>query len=82
MQTSADNIWNAAQEHLRSLLAAYAGVAVALVLWWFVGHPAAGTEIFPNVESGQVQLRLRAPTGTHFERRRCVRMPQPGAPGR
>ncbi|HYV37343.1 MAG TPA: efflux RND transporter permease subunit [Gemmataceae bacterium] len=51
-----------------AVLACYAGVAVALVLWWVVGHPGTGTEIFPNVESGQLQMRLKAPTGTHFER--------------
>jgi multidrug efflux pump subunit AcrB len=28
--------------------------------------PRLGTEIFPRVEAGQLQLRLRAPTGTHL----------------
>jgi multidrug efflux pump subunit AcrB len=50
------------------VLVAYLGVASALPLWWLLGHPGTGTEIFPNVEAGQIQLRLRAPTGTHFER--------------
>jgi multidrug efflux pump subunit AcrB len=29
---------------------------------------ALGTEIFPSADSGQIQLRLRAPTGTRIER--------------
>src|ERR671910_713151 len=29
---------------------------------------ALGTEIFPSADSGQIQLRLRAPTGTRVER--------------
>jgi multidrug efflux pump subunit AcrB len=40
--------------------------ASGLVLW-LVGS-RVGTEIFPNVDSGQFQLRLRAPTGTRIER--------------
>src|SRR5205823_11270923 len=51
-----------------AVLACYAGVAVALVVWWVFDHPGTGTEIFPNVESGQLQLRLKAPTGTKYER--------------
>jgi multidrug efflux pump subunit AcrB len=50
-----------------AILAGYAGVAVALVLWWLGGHPGTGTEIFPHVESGQLELRLKAPTGTRFD---------------
>jgi len=34
---------------------------------WLVGG-ALGTEIFPTVDSGQFQLRLRAPDGTRIER--------------
>jgi multidrug efflux pump subunit AcrB len=30
--------------------------------------PQLGTEIFPNVDTGQFQMRLRAPTGTRIER--------------
>src|SRR3970282_1604289 len=29
---------------------------------------ALGTEIFPSADSGQIQVRLRAPTGTRVER--------------
>jgi multidrug efflux pump subunit AcrB len=50
------------------LVAAYAAVAAGLVLWWVAGHPGLGTEIFPAVDAGQFQLRLRAPTGTRIER--------------
>src|SRR5260370_15178212 len=32
----------------------------------FIG-PQLGTEIFPKVDAGQLQLRLRAPTGTRVE---------------
>src|ERR687897_263898 len=34
---------------------------------YFVGG-ALGTEIFPSADSGQIQVRLRAPTGTRVER--------------
>ena len=41
---------------------------MALAGWWLLGHPGVGTEIFPAVDAGQFQMRLRAPTGTKFER--------------
>jgi multidrug efflux pump subunit AcrB len=50
------------------VLGCYAGLAAVLVAWWLTGHTGAGTEIFPNVESNQLQLRLKAPTGTRYER--------------
>src|SRR5262249_31398838 len=34
---------------------------------WATGHTGVGTEIFPAVDSGQFQLRLRAPDGTPLE---------------
>jgi len=34
----------------------------------FLVSRVLGTDIFPNVEAGQFQLRLRAPTGTRVER--------------
>jgi multidrug efflux pump subunit AcrB len=49
------------------LLAAYLAVPVLLVGWWLWGHPGLGTEIFPKVDSGQFQLRVRAPDGTALE---------------
>jgi multidrug efflux pump subunit AcrB len=50
------------------LLAGYLGLAAALAGWWLAGHPGTGTEIFPNVDAGQFQMRLRAPTGTRIQR--------------
>lgn len=47
------------------LVPAYVVAAVALI--WFAGRPL-GAEIFPTVDAGQFQLRLRAPTGTRIER--------------
>lgn len=46
------------------LLLGYLAVPVLLVVWWWIGHPGLGTEIFPQVDSGQFQLRVRAPDGT------------------
>jgi multidrug efflux pump subunit AcrB len=43
----------------------YVVAAVALI-WLLLPH--AGTEIFPRVDTRQLQLRLRAPTGTRLER--------------
>src|SRR5262249_15462198 len=49
------------------LVAAYLALPVLLAGWWLVDHPGLGTEIFPAVDAGQVQLRLRAPDGTTLE---------------
>src|SRR3989442_12281965 len=46
-----------------------ATVAVILILF-----PWIGTEIFPKVETKQIQLRLRAPTGTRLERTELIEM--------
>lgn len=35
------------------------------ILWWVT--PRLGIEIFPQVDAGQFQLRMRAPTGTRIE---------------
>jgi multidrug efflux pump subunit AcrB len=40
--------------------------AAALIIFLLV--PRIGTEIFPRVETRQLQVRLRAPTGTRLER--------------
>jgi len=48
-----------------AVLAAYLVISGTVV--YFVGG-ALGTEIFPSADSGQVQVRLRAPTGTRVER--------------
>jgi multidrug efflux pump subunit AcrB len=42
-------------------------IVVAGLLIWLVGG-RLGTEIFPTVDTGQFQLRLRAPDGTRIER--------------
>ncbi|HEV3311270.1 MAG TPA: efflux RND transporter permease subunit [Chloroflexota bacterium] len=49
------------------LLVLYLGVPILLVGWWWVGHPGLGTEIFPKVDSGQFELRVRAPDGSALE---------------
>lgn len=48
-----------------------ASLALALGVIWLVGG-RLGTEIFPNVDVGQFQLRLRAPTGTRIERTEVI----------
>ncbi len=47
-------------------LVVVAYLAVAAVMIVFVGR-RLGTEIFPKVDAGQFQVRLRAPTGTHVD---------------
>src|SRR5262249_39193551 len=47
------------------IIAAYL-VAAGLVI--VIGGPSLGIEIFPSVDVGQFQLRLRAPAGTRIER--------------
>src|SRR5687768_6558826 len=51
--------------HRGVVLGAY--LVLAAVTVYFVGG-ALGTEIFPSADSGQIQVRLRAPTGTRVER--------------
>ena len=41
-------------------------LVTSLAVVWFFGKKL-GTEIFPTVDSGQLALRLRAPTGTRVE---------------
>ncbi|OFW41336.1 MAG: acriflavin resistance protein [Acidobacteria bacterium RIFCSPLOWO2_12_FULL_67_14b] len=48
-----------------AVLAVYLFVSAATI--YFAGG-ALGTEIFPSADSGQIQVRLRAPTGTRVER--------------
>src|SRR5262249_15774546 len=45
----------------------YLAVPALLVVWWLWDHPRLGVEIFPKVDSGQFQLRVRAPDGTRLE---------------
>src|SRR5438128_3179305 len=47
---------------------------VATVAFIYIVVPRIGTEVFPAVETKQLQLRLRAPTGTRLERTELVEM--------
>jgi multidrug efflux pump subunit AcrB len=40
----------------------------------YILFPRIGTEVFPAVETKQLQLRLRAPTGTRLERTELIEM--------
>ncbi|MEO8662858.1 MAG: efflux RND transporter permease subunit, partial [Bryobacteraceae bacterium] len=55
---------------LRWLTVAVYLAGAALLLWLLL--PQLGTEVFPTVDAGQFQLRLRAPTGTRIERTELV----------
>ena len=48
-----------------AVLAVYLVISAATV---YVVGGSLGTEIFPSADSGQIQVRLRAPTGTRVER--------------
>ncbi|HKH61503.1 MAG TPA: efflux RND transporter permease subunit, partial [Flavitalea sp.] len=43
-------------------------VIIGLLALAFLGYKKAGTEIFPKVDAGQMQVRLRMPPGTRIER--------------
>jgi len=51
------------------VIAAYAIVATVII---FLVGLRLGTDIFPNVDAGQFQLRLQAPTGTRVERTEVI----------
>ena len=51
------------------LVGAYAIVTGVLIYFLL---PLVGTEIFPRVDAHQLQLRLRAPTGTRLERTELI----------
>jgi multidrug efflux pump subunit AcrB len=53
----------------RILVPGYLAASALIVL--FVGS-VLGTEIFPTVDTGQIQLRLRAATGTRIERTETI----------
>jgi multidrug efflux pump subunit AcrB len=53
------------------VIGAYVAVTGLVIL---ILLPRIGTEIFPQVESRQIQLRLRAPTGTRLERTELIEM--------
>jgi multidrug efflux pump subunit AcrB len=43
-------------------------VVIVLLLLAFAAYKGSGTEIFPKVDAGQMQVRLRMPPGTRIER--------------
>jgi len=49
-----------------------AGYAVIVSLGIFILGRSLGTDIFPQVDTGMLQLRLRAPTGTRVERTEII----------
>ncbi|HUS07510.1 MAG TPA: efflux RND transporter permease subunit, partial [Bryobacteraceae bacterium] len=51
------------------LLGVYVIASAAII---YIILPRLGTEIFPRVNAGQFQIRLRAPTGTRIERTELV----------
>ena len=56
--------------HVRGpVVAGYFVVTIGLL---YLMMPKIGTEIFPAVDSGQLQFRLRAPTGTRIERTELI----------
>jgi Cation/multidrug efflux pump len=50
------------------------GYVVCAGLLLFLLFPRLATELFPNVDAGQFQLRLRAPTGTRIERTELIEL--------
>jgi multidrug efflux pump subunit AcrB len=63
------NVLGRSVEARRFLVPAYLTTCAALLV--LVGG-SLGTEIFPTADSGQIQLRLRAPTGTRIERTEVI----------
>jgi multidrug efflux pump subunit AcrB len=57
---------------LRVRWALVAGYLVATAALIYLVFPRIGTEIFPKVETRQIQVRLRAPTGTRLERTELI----------
>jgi multidrug efflux pump subunit AcrB len=51
------------------LIFVYLGATAAII--FFVGRNL-GTEIFPRIDAGQLQLRLRAPTGTRVDKTEAI----------
>jgi multidrug efflux pump subunit AcrB len=47
------------------------GLALAIGLLWVAGSQT-GTDLFPPVDNGQVQFRLRAPAGTRIEETEAI----------
>ena len=51
------------------VVAVYLGLVAAII--WFVGN-RLGTEIFPRISGGQLQVRLRAPAGSQVDKTEAV----------
>lgn len=47
------------------------GLTLAMGLLWVAGSQT-GTDLFPPVDNGQVQFRLRAPAGTRIEETEAI----------
>jgi multidrug efflux pump subunit AcrB len=78
--SEAESFFDKAQTQYRRLIERTLGfrwllvggyLAVTLLGIFLVGR-ALGTDIFPTVDTGQFQLRLRAPTGTRVERTETI----------
>jgi multidrug efflux pump subunit AcrB len=54
-----------------AVVGVYLVASAALI---YIVFPRIGTEVFPPVETKQLQLRLRAPTGTRLERTELIEM--------
>src|SRR5439155_8884881 len=54
-----------------AVIGVYLAASLALIAILF---PRIGTEVFPAVETKQLQLRLRAPTGTRLERTELIEL--------
>jgi multidrug efflux pump subunit AcrB len=54
-----------------AVIGVYLAASIGLIAFLF---PRIGTEVFPAVETKQLQLRLRAPTGTRLERTELIEM--------
>jgi len=73
-----ERLRSAYRDRLESLLrlrwmvvVVYAVAAIALIA---IVYPRIGTEVFPSVDANQLQVRLRAPTGTRLERTELIEM--------
>lgn len=51
------------------IVIAYVAIAAVFIV---LVYPLIGTEVFPAVETGQLQIRLRAPVGTRLERTELI----------
>lgn len=65
LRASYDRVARAVMQRRRSVVLCYLLVSGTIIL--LVGN-SLGTEIFPIVDTGQLQLHLRAPAGTRIER--------------